>query len=216
MTRITMRWLGALIGVAALQPAFAAAQEAAPQSVLQVEELPSGFVIAPDVRFTKVNDRSATLAGAYGGWLTERTLLLGAGAYWLTNRSNDFKMQYAGGLVRWTLGGDRRVALSTGDATLSRTYGDAFGLPEGTVLQSARGHERRAGAGAGQLITRDTRVWLNEGFFIAEPHVNALWSITPWMRLDTGVSYRAIGAADLLGKQLRGPSGTIALQFGGR
>ena len=153
MRHLATRWVGALIGFAALQPAYVAGQEAPPQSVLQIQELPSGFVIAPDVRFTKLNDRSATLVGAYGGWLTERTLLLGAGAYWLTNRSSDFKMQYAGGLIRWTVGGDRRVALSTGaligggDATLSRTYGDVFGLPEGTVIQSAGGRGDRGGFG---------------------------------------------------------------------
>jgi hypothetical protein len=51
---------------------------------------------------------------------------------------------------------------------------------------------------------------------IAEPQVNALLSLTKWMRLDAGVGYRLIGGADLLGDDLRGISGSIAVQIGGR
>jgi hypothetical protein len=87
------------------RPVFAQ-QAAAPATGLQIEQIQSGFVVAPDVRFTDLNDRAATLAGVYGGWLTDRTLLIGGGAYWLANRADDFKMQYVGGLVRWTIGGD--------------------------------------------------------------------------------------------------------------
>jgi hypothetical protein len=36
------------------------------------------------------------------------------------------------------------------------------------------------------------------------------------MRLDAGIGYRFIGAADVLGDELRGPSGSVAIQFGGR
>jgi hypothetical protein len=39
-------------------------------------------------------------------------LLIGAAGYWLANRDDDFKMQYFGGLARWTLGGDRRLGVS--------------------------------------------------------------------------------------------------------
>ena len=46
--------------------------------------------------------------------------------------------------------------------------------------------------------------------------VNALWKITSWMRLDAGIGYRAIGGAGLLQEQLRGVSGSIGLQLGGR
>ena len=203
----------------------AAAQQAAPTraTALEIKELEDGFVVAPDVRFSQVNDRTATLAGVYGGWLTDRTLLVGGGAYWLTNRDDDLKMQYAGGLVRWTVGGHRRVGVSAGalvgvgDATLSRTYGDVLGIPVGTAISNfARFGDSRNHRGPGQIVTSDTRVRISDNFFVAEPQVNALWNITPWMRLDVGVGYRFIGAADLLDDELRGPSGSIAFQFGGR
>lgn len=214
--------IGVVLACAALMPADAGAQQTAPASGLQIQEVESGFVVAPDARFTRVNDRSAALAGVYGGWLTDRTLLVGAGAYWLANRADDFKMQYAGGLVRWNIGGHRRLGLSTGaligigDATLSRTYGDLFGIPRGTVVPSALRFGARGEHGLGQAVTSDSRVRINDNFVIAEPQASALWTITPWLRLDAGVAYRFIGRSDLLGDQLRGPSGSIAVQFGAR
>ena len=193
-----------------------AAAQNPPASSITVEQLDNGWVIAPDARFTQINDRTATLVGAYGGWLTDKTLLVGAGAYWLANRDHDFKMAYYGGVGRWTLGGHRKLGVSTGgligfgDATLSRPYGEIFGPPIAEPFRNDRGHH------GGTVPSIDTPVRIYEGFFIAEPQVNALWNITPWMRVDAGVSYRFIGAADLLGDELRGPSGTIAIQFGGR
>ena len=41
-------------------------------------------------------------------------------------------------------------------------------------------------------------------------------SMTKWLHLDAGVGYRLIGGADLLNHDIRGVSGSIALQLGGR
>jgi hypothetical protein len=46
---------------------------------LVVERIESGFVFAPEVRVTELDDRTSTLVGGYGGWLTDRTILVGAG-----------------------------------------------------------------------------------------------------------------------------------------
>ena len=56
---------------------------------------------------------------------------------------------------------------------------------------------------------------INGDFVVAEPQLNALWTVTPWLRLDAGAGYRFIGESDLLGRRLRGPSASVA-QFGGR
>ena len=95
-----------------------------------------------------------------------------------------------------------------GSATLAKTHGDLFGtIPAG-------GHSFRGRGGS--PISTATLVRVNDDFFIAEPQVNALLSLTKWMRLDAGVGYRLIGGADLLGGDLRGISGSIAVQIGGR
>jgi len=208
--------------IAALLPSAAVAQTAAPASPLKIEPIDSGFVLAPDARFSEVNDKFATLAGVYGGWLTDRTLLVGAGGYWLANRDDNFKMQYFGGVGSWTIGARRKVGLRAGalvggdSATLAKTYGDLFGeIPAGAPGLS-RDHRLSFRGRGGSPITSATLVRVNEDFFIAEPQVNGVMSLTKWLHLDAGVGYRLIGGADLLSEDLRGISGSIALQLGGR
>jgi hypothetical protein len=201
----------------------ASAQQASPSAPpLQIDRIESGWVVAPDARFTEVNDRFATLAGVYGGWLTDRTLLVGGGAYWLANRDDDFKMQYYGGLARWVVAGRRALGFSAGgfvgfgDATLGRSYGDLFRPGDGhRINEPIRFHAMRGHGDGHTPLTPDTRVRVSDDFFLAEPQLNGVWNITSWMRLDAGVGYRFIGAADVLGDELRGPSGSVAIQFGG-
>jgi hypothetical protein len=218
------RPIAALIAlcIASLLPSAAAAQTPSPASPLKIEPIDSGFVVAPDARFTEVNDKFATLAGVYGGWLTDRTLLVGAGGYWLANRDDNFKMQYFGGVGSWTLGARRKVGLRAGalvgggSATLAKTYGDLFGeIPAGAPGLS-RDHGLSSRGRGGSPITSATLVRVNEDFFIAEPQVNAVMSLTKWLHLDAGIGYRLIGGADLLNEDLRGISGSVALQLGGR
>jgi len=218
------RPIAALIAlcIASLLPSAAAAQTPSPASPLKIEPIDSGFVVAPDARFTEVNDKFATLAGVYGGWMTDRTLLVGAGGYWLANRDDNFKMQYFGGVGSWTIGARRKVGLRAGalvgggSATLAKTYGDLFGeIPAGAPGLS-RDHGLSSRGRGGSPITSATLVRVNEDFFIAEPQVNAVMSLTKWLHLDAGIGYRLIGGADLLNEDLRGISGSVALQLGGR
>ena len=105
--------------------------------------------------------------------------------------------------------------IGLGDATLAKTYGDLFGeIPSAAFANRDRRFQLRGRGSA--PITSATPIRVNDDFFIAEPQVNALWKITPWLRLDAGVGYRLIGGADLLRDDLRGVSGSLALQLGGR
>jgi hypothetical protein len=203
-------------------PAHAQPSQQPQSSGFQIQEIDSGVVAAADARFTEINDRAATLVGGYVGWLTDRRLLVGGGGYWLANRDDDFKMQYGGGLVRWTFFADRKVGLSAGtfvgfgNATLARPYGELFDVLVGTRLGGRADMPGLARRLVGnQAIPTDIRFRLDETFVLAEPQITAVWSATPWMRVEAGVGYRFIGAADLLGDELRGPSGSIAIQFGG-
>src|SRR4051812_14304209 len=109
------RGLLAVVATIAIVPAAAAEQSSGiPQNTPTqgtVGPIESGFIIAPDVRFTQVNDRAATLVGAYGGWMAEHTVLIGAGGYWLANGARDFEMAYGGPVVEWLVHGDRPIAL---------------------------------------------------------------------------------------------------------
>jgi hypothetical protein len=210
--------------LAASLSAPAAAQQtpaSPPAQPMKIETLHSGAVIAPDARFTQVNDRTATLVGVYGGYLTEQTFLVGAGGYWLANGSHDFEMAYGGAVVGWTFHGERALAFGTrvlvggGNATLSTTYGELLDLPPGTVLATrdiARFGSRR-GNSSFPGITSSTRVVVNDDFFITEPQANVLWRLTDWMRVDLGVSYRLTAGSEF-DKQLRGLGGSVAIRFG--
>lgn len=212
---------------ASLVPAAAGAQPpsdppATAPSRLEISQISSGAVVAPEVRLTEVNGRQATLAGGYVGWLTDKRLLVGAAGYWLANRRDDFQMQYGGALARWTFLADRPVAVSAGlfagfgTATLSRPFGDVFGPPRTAAAPATgrvNGSRVRFG---GPSITADTPVRVHDDYLLAEPQAGVVWSVTPWLRLDLSAAYRLVGASDLLGRQLRGPSGSLALQFGAR
>src|SRR5215475_3523252 len=87
-TMVFKHFAGLLVVLGVCAPAAAQQEQqqpAAPAQPMTIETIRSGFVIAPDTRFTQVNDRSATLAGVYGGYLLEQTFLVGGAGYWLTN-----------------------------------------------------------------------------------------------------------------------------------
>ncbi len=221
-------------------PLAAQAQQptAPPQGRLQVERVKSGFVIAPDVRFGRVNDRDARLVGAYGGWMTEETLLVGLGGYWMANNTRDFKMAYGGAVVEWFIRGDRQAGVSAraliggGRATLSNTYGELFGqhgnqleyLDE--MMRFGRGHVVTGytgymgdlrGMGFDPARIDVVHVGYRDDFFIAEPQINGFFKVTDWLRFNAGVGYRVIGGTSMpnMDDRLRGLSGSVAIVFGG-
>jgi hypothetical protein len=211
----------------------AAAQENSPTlpqpaqaSVLKIEPIQSGFVVAPDVRFTEMNGDFANLVGVYGGWMNDRTLVIGAGGYWLTNRADDFKMAYGGGVIGWLVHGDRRIGFGAralvggGNATLSSTLGEVMGDlhhdPVPHTVDVARFGSSRGIHGPGRPLPSDTRVVVDADYFVAEPQANVFWTVTPWLQVNAGVGYRLIAGAGNLNDDLRGLSGSLAIQFGGQ
>jgi hypothetical protein len=208
-------------------PLAAHAQQTAapPAKTLQIERVKAGVVIAPDVRFGKVNDRDARFAGAYGGWMTDQTLLIGLGGYWLANNSRDFEMAYGGAVVEWFIRGDRQAGLSAraliggGRATLSNTYGELLGVRvdvSDEMMRFGRGHQLRA-LGFDPANLSATRVTYTDDFFIAEPQINGFVKLTDWLRFNAGIGYRVIGGTSVpnMDDRLRGLSGSVAIVFGG-
>ena len=66
------------------------AQQAPPSSsgALVVEEIQSGWLFSPDARATELDGRTGALAGGYLGHVTDRSWVIGAGGYFLTNRGD--------------------------------------------------------------------------------------------------------------------------------
>ena len=130
-----------------VQDAKAAAQVA--QGPMTVERVRSGFLVAPDFKATEVDHRTSEVAGAYAGWITDNTLLVGGGGYWLANGSRDREMAYGGLVVGWLAGTDRRFGFGAkalvcgGQATLSSTIGEIFRMPDNSTKVSSSPSPRR-------------------------------------------------------------------------
>jgi len=218
-----------VIGIAASARAQAptptSSDPPAGQGPLIVERIPSGWVVSPDVTITEVNKQAATLVGAYGGWLSDRTWLLGAGGYWLANNTHDFSMAYGGIVTQYLVRSDRRIGFGVkglvggGDATISASYRDVYGTPIDTRPDIVFGHGHRPGHGGPRPpstpITPDTKLAFNEAFFIAEPQAQLLWNLSPRVRVTFGAGYRFTAGAEDVNDRISGPIGSISVEFGG-
>ena len=131
-------------------------------------------MFAPDARVTEVNGETATLAGGYVGWMTDRTWLVGAGGYWLANQDDDLKMAYGGMVVEYLARSQQRIGFGVrglvggGRATLGSTVGEYFGV-DGDIGLPARdprhgqrvadAARRRGGQAAGFRSRPTPRSW---------------------------------------------------------
>lgn len=208
--------LGVLFGLTVSVAAAAAQGTSTPSgapntSQLRIETIESGFAIGSDVRFTEINDRSATLAGVFGGWVTDRTLFVGGGGYWLANRDDDFKLAYVGPMIGVIVRGDRRLSFGArsligfGNATLSDSVAGL--AAEGIRFGSPRG-------GRHGFVPVASRVVFEDDFFVAEPQIDATWRLTNWLRLGGGIGYRLTAGSDLVDDRVNGLSGSVVIQFG--
>jgi hypothetical protein len=184
-----------------------------------IERVESGWVIAPDVRFTEVNKRTATLAGVYGGWMLEHTVMFGGGVSWIANQSHDFEMVYGGPMVEWLMHGERPISFGVrglvggGSATIGGTYGDLFGVPNGGPADVGR-DGRHVDHPGGTRPSVSTHVIAREDFFVAEPQALVSFRTARWMRIYAGVGYRFTAGSDF-DDRLSGVSGMISIAFGG-
>lgn len=206
----------------ALSPLAAAAQGGSPPSTplgqgpMTVERVKSGFLVAPDFKVTEFDRRVSQLAGAYAGWLSDRTFFLGGGGYWLANRSRDREMAYGGLVVGWFAGADRRIGFGAkgliggGRARLVTSVGDIFDYDHRDV-QRLEG----VASGLGLLIPPQVNVRVRDDFFVAEPEATVIVGLSKHFRLTAGAGYRLIGGARGTRDRLQGATGSVALQIGG-
>jgi hypothetical protein len=199
-----------------ITPLAAGAQDATPtpnqgtQGPMIVERIKSGFLVAPDFKVTEVDHKTSALAGAYAGWLTDNTLLIGGGGYWLANGSEGDEMAYGGLVVGWLARADRRVGFGAkalvggGQATLSNTIVGIVGRPDDRNGPFGRGARNAT-----------VHVRFHDGFFIVDPEANLLVNLTHGLRLTGGIGYRLISGSWDADDRLRGVTGSLALQIGG-
>lgn len=222
-----MRPIGIALALCLAGPVSAMAAGADPQSpkppeerpAVVVEEVKNDFVLGPEAKFTRINDRDATLVGGYGGILVDKSLLLGAAGYGLANGDRRFRMAYGGVLVEWYLFSGRAVDVSLRGlvgAGTARVAHRGIGLEAADrVVTFGHGGARVYTGGNTVAGAAPASVVYETDFIIGEPQVNIVWHASRVISISAGVSYRAIGSANGLEKDLRGAAGAVSVRFGG-
>ena len=232
-----IRLLTLLFLVGALSPAIA--QDPGTTHTLTSGDVESGFLVAPDFKFTDVNGDFANLAGAYGGWVVDKRFLIGGGVYTLTNGAGSDDMTYGGGVFEYFVNQGSLVNVSVrglvggGSATLGESFpgfdlGGLGGFDFGGFGQRGGNQGRFPGSfGRVDLDNLARRFDLDDfdfdflsgdfarssSFFIAEPEVNVILNISERFRFSVGGSYRFIGGAGRLNNRLDGFAANVALKM---
>jgi len=212
-----------------LLPLTAAAQSAGStpppaQGPMIVERVHSGFLIAPDVKITEIDNQASGLIGGSAGWVADDTLFIGGGGYWLAEkRRSDRQMAYGGLVLQWfLLKGDRfglgaKGLFGGGRATQQGTVTEI--LPPLNLRDLGRLTPPQINPELLRPRTITTTVRLREDFLVAEPELTARIGLTRHVRLTVGAGYRFTGAADRRGNdgrlRLNGATGSLGLQIGG-
>jgi hypothetical protein len=197
--------------------AVARAQQppASPAGPLVLESMHNGFLLAPDVKVTKVNGQVGTLAGGYAGWVRDDRLFIGGGAYWRADRKRDTDdLAYGGLIVGWFFDPDRPVSVSAralaGFGQFSQSFAsgtfvdgcDWRDFSHCRVVQPIVGDNRF-----------DQRFRFRNDFLVLEPEVNALFKLSKSVHLSAGAGYRLIDGARGLDQVTRGATGSVSVQF---
>jgi hypothetical protein len=177
------------------------------QGPMVIERLQSGWAIAPDVKVTRFDGGTHTLAGAYGGWVIDNQLLIGAGADWLTDPQHRTReLAYGGGLVQWRRGIDRLFGFSIQGLVGG---GSATATGDVSVVHFDRTDTRKV-----TPVFTTERLPFREDFFVAEPSADVVVRLSSHIRLHAGGGYRAVAGARGLNDEIRGATGTVAVEFG--
>ncbi len=168
-----------------------------------------GPVVTPDVKFVKLGSEYGTMVGAYGGWLVDNKLLLGAGGYWLADHGHHDQvagMSYFGFVAGWTVpvGNALHVGLrglvGFGQASLTDTYTyQPYTDPRHGGVMYPGG-------------TYPVQFW--DDFFVFEPVANVLVHLSRGVALDASVGFRVVDGAGHYDSRLRGGSASIGVRFG--
>jgi len=196
--------------------ALSAASQAS-QGPIVIEQVRDGFAIAPDIKVTDVNHQTGILAGAYGGWVIDNTLLIGGGGYGLTNTNSG--MGYGGLVIGWMAHTDKpigfgvRALFGFGEGTVTAPYTTVI-YPTPPTPMPVDSHNPPQGQTVTYLAS------YHEHFFITDPSADVIIRLGPMVRIDAGIGYRLIAGYNYYGYpsvtgQLQGVTGSFSVQIGG-
>jgi hypothetical protein len=192
---------------------------AAAQGPMIVEQIHSGFLVAPDVKVTEVDRTTSELVGGNAGWVVDESIFIGGGGYWLANRTHDREMGYGGLVVQWLSRSNNRIGFGAktliggGRATLTDTVTELVRVNPPIPIVNGRPDSSRLPAPTFRTVT--TQVRTRNDFFVAEPEADVRLRLTKHARLTAGVGYRFTGTDHRDDSRLRGAVGSVGIQLGG-
>ena len=208
---------------------LASAQGSARTETLLKGDVDTGFLFAPDFKFTDVNGDFASLVGGYGGWVIDKKFLIGGGVYTLANGSGADGMTYGGGVFEYFINQGSLVNVSVrglvggGNATLDsgfRSFGRELGrggfplnIPGFGGRGNVPGFPNDLGRRFSEEFDIDDIFAAETSFFVAEPQIDVVLNISEKFRFSVGGGYRFIGGAGRLQDRLDGFTANIALKM---
>ncbi len=183
------------------------------QTLIPAGDLRSGGFGAPVIKVGSINGETSVMFGGRGGWVINRTLVIGGGGYGFTD------MMYH----RSSSSADTGISFGYGGLELEYLVG-ATNVVHGSFLLLI--------GGGGFAVTRrmgmsdpwddDYSTLYSQACFVLEPAVNVEVNILSWLRLAAGVGYRfvsgisdvTIGARSYNNSSVSGVFGVGTLKFG--
>jgi hypothetical protein len=175
----------------AMTAATAGAQDAAaggqrppapPQGPMVVQQIGSGFVLMPEVRFTEVNHSWGTQFGASGGWLYDESLFVGGAFYGLVGGADDAQLMYGGFVTGWStpISSAVRVGVRAlfgwGRSETFEEWTDPGYCHHGTCYSPSV-----------------QKAWVYQDFMVFEPQATATFQLGKKLALEVGGGYRLTG-----------------------
>ena len=179
----------------------------AAQETLISGDLQSGGFGGPVVKLSSVRGENAILVGGRGGWVVNKSFVIGGGGYGLvTNHDARTSINGITPRIRFGYGGLELEYINDADKLVH--YG-------GMLL---------IGGGGVSLDTVKNGSWdnnhdqmMNDEVFVIEPSVNVELNVTDFFRVMFSGSYRFISGVTISGAKnsdLTCPSAVLTLKFG--
>jgi len=189
-----------------------------------IEQVHNGFLIVPEVKATLFDKKVQGMIGGSAGWVFDDALFVGGGGYWMAQRrGSDHQLAYGGAVVQWfghngsTFGWSAKALLGGGEATLPETVTQIILTP----VPTPRPSPTTPPIPPLPPRTVTTTVRVRQEFVVAEPELNARFSLSKHVRLTVGAGYRFTGTDRFRGRgldsntRLNGATGTFGVQIGG-
>jgi len=173
-----------------------------------------GAYIAPVFKFTNINGQGAFISGIKGGWIIDKTFVIGAAYYGLSSNITQSWIDPLNGQTSI-------VKVTTGGLNFEYVFFS------GNII-SCSAEFFMGGAGINIEPSDNSKIhtiYYGGDFLIWEPQLNGNINLNDWFHISLGLSYRTTSGLDFYPsndptapdfpiKNLRGFTGSISLIFG--